>query len=71
MSEYSAWQKGWECPKCGRVYSPWTDMCHYCGNGQAVTLNTYTTTVNEHTYKGSSVTTAKHEHTTETVKKDD
>lgn len=24
-------QKGWECPKCGRVYSPSTSMCHYCG----------------------------------------
>lgn len=25
-------QKGWECPKCGRVYSPSTPMCLYCGN---------------------------------------
>lgn len=25
-------QKGWECPKCGRVYSPSTLMCYYCGN---------------------------------------
>ena len=23
--------KGWECPKCGRVYSPNTSMCFFCG----------------------------------------
>lgn len=29
---YDDWvQKGWECPKCGRVYSPTTSMCRYCG----------------------------------------
>ena len=22
--------KGWECPKCGRCYSPTTDMCLHC-----------------------------------------
>ena len=21
---------GWICPKCGRVYSPITVLCHYC-----------------------------------------
>lgn len=25
--------QGWVCPKCGRVYSPYTPMCLYCGNG--------------------------------------
>ena len=29
--------QGWVCPKCGRVYSPTTPMCYYCGN--AVTSN--------------------------------
>ena len=24
-------QQGWICPKCGRVYSPFTQMCLYCG----------------------------------------
>ena len=28
--------KGWECPKCGRVYSPITPMCMYCSNGSAI-----------------------------------
>lgn len=23
-------QQGWICPKCGRVYSPFTKMCLYC-----------------------------------------
>lgn len=25
---------GWICPKCGRVYSPFTQMCLYCGGIQ-------------------------------------
>jgi len=23
--------KGWECPKCGRVFAPWITECQYCG----------------------------------------
>lgn len=30
MYEEMLIQKGWECPKCGRVYSPSVDMCKYC-----------------------------------------
>ena len=31
-------QQGWICPKCGRVYSPTTSMCFYCGN-ETVTVS--------------------------------
>ena len=34
-------QQGWQCPICGRVYSPITPMCYYCG-GEQKTI-TYTT----------------------------
>ena len=23
-------QQGWQCPICGRIYSPTTPMCFYC-----------------------------------------
>lgn len=31
MFEQNFMQQGWECPKCGRVYSPSTSMCRFCG----------------------------------------
>lgn len=31
--------QGWVCPKCGRVYSPNTSMCYYCG-GNATQIST-------------------------------
>ena len=27
---------GWCCPKCGRVYSPSTTMCLYCGGNNNI-----------------------------------
>lgn len=33
--------QGWQCPICGRVYSPMIPMCYYCG-GEQKTI-TYTT----------------------------
>ena len=30
MNDFSYSPKGWECPKCGRVYSPTTPMCMHC-----------------------------------------
>ena len=30
-------QQGWQCPICGRVYSPATAMCFYCGNYKIIT----------------------------------
>lgn len=35
--------QGWQCPICKRVYSPFTPMCWYCGNGkQSYTVSTGT-----------------------------
>lgn len=30
--------QGWECPKCGRVYSPTTPMCFHCVPGKVQTI---------------------------------
>lgn len=32
-------QQGWQCPICKRVYSPFTQMCFYCGGKEASTTN--------------------------------
>ena len=34
-------QQGWQCPICGRVYSPTTMMSLYCGNGKESISTTY------------------------------
>ena len=40
-------QRGWVCPKCGRVYSPNTPMCYYCGvNDTQIYASPNTTGVN-------------------------
>lgn len=36
--------QGWECPKCGHVYSPMTPMCWYCGGSTKTTTTTDTGT---------------------------
>ena len=33
------WQQGWICPKCGRVYSPFTQMCLYCKPNNTNTIS--------------------------------
>lgn len=33
-------KQGWVCPKCGRVYSPFTPMCFYCGDEGNVAIST-------------------------------
>lgn len=33
---------GWVCPKCGRVYSPYTPMCLYCGDAGTTVTTTGT-----------------------------
>lgn len=37
-------QQGWQCPVCGRVYSPFTPMCYYCGGEQKIETSTGTDT---------------------------
>ena len=32
--------QGWECPKCGRVYSPTTPMCFHCVPVNGMTIST-------------------------------
>jgi uncharacterized OB-fold protein len=32
-------QQGWICPKCGRAYSPFTQMCLYCGPNSTNTIS--------------------------------
>ena len=34
--------RGWVCPKCGRVFSPTTPMCYYCGSNTRITPSTTT-----------------------------
>jgi hypothetical protein len=37
-------QQGWECPKCGRVYSPAMVMCSYCPEQAVISSGTATCT---------------------------
>lgn len=38
------YQYGWVCPKCGRVYSPTTSTCLFCGPGVSYTITATNTT---------------------------
>lgn len=41
MNDFTA-QQGWQCPLCGRIYSPFTPCCLCCGG--EVTIKTSTDT---------------------------
>lgn len=47
--------QGWVCPKCGRVYSPYTSMCPYCGGGN----NSYEFTCDTEPLKYQPITMSK------------
>ncbi len=46
-------QQGWECPKCGRIYSPTTPMCSNCP--QEVTPWASTNDLVTRTYTSTSI----------------
>ena len=48
-------QQGWECPKCGRVYSPTTGMCYTCVNQTESIISTSTDGIN---FQASGTSTA-------------
>lgn len=41
-------QQGWQCPICGRVYSPTTMMCLYCGIEETIEPTNYTINFSRH-----------------------
>lgn len=47
QTDYDMAPRGWVCPKCGRVYSPSTSMCSYCGGGNTSQPATTETILND------------------------
>jgi ribosomal protein S27AE len=37
--------QGWECPKCGSVYSPYTSKCSMCPQGNITGSTTHSTNI--------------------------
>lgn len=38
MTKFNFAHQGWECPKCGKVYSPTVQLCFSCGNDNVKTV---------------------------------
>ena len=49
MSNNKLIQQGWECPKCGGVYSPLTNKCNVCPQSTTLGTSTSTSTTNSST----------------------
>jgi hypothetical protein len=50
-------QQGWECPKCGKVYSPTTIMCLTCPQKVETKTTTDTTPINPSLWTTNTVLT--------------
>jgi len=50
-------QQGWECPKCGRVYSPTTIMCLGCPQEVKTKTTTDSTPINTSQWTTNTVLT--------------
>jgi uncharacterized OB-fold protein len=48
-------QQGWECPKCGRIYSPTTPMCLHCPQEIKPSVNIDTNDLVTRTYTSTSI----------------
>lgn len=59
---------GWECPKCGRVYSPTTEMCLHCP--KSVTTHTSTDTLATYGTYGRVKWYETHDFTPRSIKND-
>lgn len=44
-------QQGWICPKCGRVFSPFTSMCLYCNKGTSTSTSSNIEKFTDETHK--------------------
>jgi predicted ATP-dependent serine protease len=47
---------GWECPKCGRVYSPYTTKCSHCPQYIQVSSTASTSISNSHLFEKDETT---------------
>lgn len=54
--------QGWVCPKCGRVFSPYTSMCLYC-KGESNILPNITCENQEGIYSDNVYKTGEYEKT--------
>lgn len=51
--DYDMKQKGWVCPKCGNVYSPYVKECKKCNKNVSGYTITYTGKYSSQPYFGS------------------
>jgi transcription elongation factor Elf1 len=57
MSDNKLIQQGWECPKCGKVYSPNTFMCWTCGQNTQTNTTADSAPINQSKWTTNTVLT--------------